>query len=317
MAYKDYYQILGIPRTASEDDVKQAYRKLARKYHPDVSKEKDAEQRFKDLNEAHDVLKDEKKRGLYDQYGESWKAVAEGRAAPGAEHASEDFRAQGFDFDPSQFQGQDFGSIFEQFFGGRFRGRGGAGGGARYAEWPDIGSDREATIELPVEEAFRGGERQLSLVDGGTGEQRTYNVRIPAGVRSGQRIRLAGQGERGESGAGDLYLRVQLRPSEKYRVEDNDVYTVLAVTPWEAALGASVELSTLDGAVRVKVPAGSSSGRKIRLKGKGYPTAQKERGDLYAEIRVEVPTSVSAEEKELLEKWASISKFNPRAEVQS
>jgi curved DNA-binding protein len=312
VAYKDYYQILGIARTASDDDVKQAYRKLARKYHPDVSKEKDAEQRFKDLNEAHDVLKDEKKRALYDQYGESWKAVAEGRAAPGAEHAGEDFRAQGFDFDPSQFQGQDFGSIFEQFFGGRFRGRGGAGGGARYAEWPDVGSDREATIELPVEEAYRGGERQLSLVDGGTGEQRTYNVKFPAGVRSGQRIRLAGQGERGGSGAGDLYLRVQLRPSEKYRIEDDDVYTRLPVTPWEAALGASVELQTLDGNVRVKVPAGSSSGRKIRLKGKGYPNAQKERGDLYAEIRVDVPSSVSPEEKELLEKWAAISTFKPR-----
>ena len=321
MAYKDYYQILGIPRSASEDDVKQAYRKLARKYHPDVSKEKDAEQRFKDLNEANDVLKDEKKRALYDQYGESWKAVAEGRApSPGAEHAPEDFRAQGFDFDPSEFHGQDFGSIFEQFFGGRFRRGGAAGAGgarARYAEWPDIGSDREATIELTVEDAYRGGERQLSLVDSSTGEQRVYNVRIPAGVRSGQRIRLAGQGERGESGAGDLYLRVQLRPSEKYRIEGDDVYTALAVTPWEAALGASVALQTLDGSVRVKVPAGSSSGRKIRLKGKGYPNAQKERGDLYAEIRVEVPTTLSADEKQLLEKWAAISKFNPRAEVQS
>lgn len=317
MAYKDYYQILGIPRTASEEDVKQAYRKLARKYHPDVSKEADAEQRFKDLNEANDVLKDAKKRELYDQYGEAWKAAADGHAPnPGAERARDDFRAQGFDFDPSEFQGQDFGSIFEQFFGGgRFRGRGGARA-ARYADaWPDIGSDREATIELPVEEAFRGGERALSLVDGASGEQRTYNVKIPAGVRSGQRIRLAGQGERGGTGAGDLYLRVQLRPSESYRIEEDDVYTLLRVTPWEAALGASVDLQTLDGNVRVKVPAGSSSGRKIRLKGKGYPNAQKERGDLYAELRVDVPPEVNAEERELLERWASISKFNPRPAV--
>ncbi|HTV21139.1 MAG TPA: DnaJ domain-containing protein, partial [Polyangiaceae bacterium] len=142
MAYKDYYQVLGVARTASEEDIKQAYRKLARKYHPDVSKEPDAEQRFKDLNEAHDVLKDEKKRALYDQYGEAWKAAAEGRApSPGAERAPEDFRAQGFDFDPSQFQGQDFGSIFEQFFGGRVRGarRGGVG----YADgFPDKGAAR-------------------------------------------------------------------------------------------------------------------------------------------------------------------------------
>lgn len=315
MAYKDYYQVLGIPRTASEDDVKQAYRKLARKYHPDVSKEKDAEQRFKDLNEAHDVLKDEKKRALYDQYGEAWKAAAEGRApSPGAEHAPDDFRAQGFDFDPSEFQGQDFSSIFEQFFGGGARG-GARRGGVRYADaWPDVGADREASIELPIEEAFRGGERGISLMDPSSGEQRSYNVRIPAGVRSGQRIRLAGQGGRGGDGDGDLYLRVQLRPSQQFRLDGDDVYTPLPVTPWEAALGASVSLTTLDGSVRLKVPAGSSTGRKIRLKGKGYPNAQGGRGDLFAEVRVEVPAELSAEERELLERWAALSKFNPRQE---
>jgi curved DNA-binding protein len=305
VAYKDYYQVLEIPRTASEDDVKQAYRKLARKYHPDVSKEKDAEQRFKDLNEAH----------LYDQYGDAWKAAAEGRApSPGAERAPEDFRAQGFDFDPSEFQGQDFSSIFEQFFGGQVRG-GARRGGVRYTDaWPDVGADREATIELPVEEAFRGGERGISLMDPSTGEQRSYNVRIPAGVRSGQRIRLAGQGGRGGDGAGDLYLRVQLRPSEQFRLDGDDVYTPLPVTPWEAALGASVSLPTLDGSVRLKVPAGSSTGRKIRLKSKGYPTADGGRGDLFAELRVEVPSELTAEERELLERWAALSEFNPRQE---
>jgi curved DNA-binding protein len=315
VAYKDYYQVLEIPRTASEDDVKQAYRKLARKYHPDVSKEKDAEQRFKDLNEAHDVLKDAKKRALYDQYGDAWKAAAEGRApSPGAERAPEDFRAQGFDFDPSEFQGQDFSSIFEQFFGGQVRG-GARRGGVRYTDaWPDVGADREATIELPVEEAFRGGERGISLMDPSTGEQRSYNVRIPAGVRSGQRIRLAGQGGRGGDGAGDLYLRVQLRPSEQFRLDGDDVYTPLPVTPWEAALGASVSLPTLDGSVRLKVPAGSSTGRKIRLKSKGYPTADGGRGDLFAELRVEVPSELTAEERELLERWAALSEFNPRQE---
>jgi curved DNA-binding protein len=316
VAYKDYYQVLEVPRTASEDEVKQAYRKLARKYHPDVSKEKDAEQRFKDLNEAHDVLKDEKKRALYDQYGEDWKAAADGRApSPSAERAREDFRAQGFDFDPNEFQGQDFSSIFEQFFGGG-RARGGPRrAGVRYADdWPDVGADREASIELPVEEAFRGGERGITLLDPNTAEQRSYNVRIPAGVRSGQRIRLAGQGGRGGDGAGDLYLRVQLRPSEQFRLDGDDVYTPLPVTPWEAALGASVSLPTLDGSVRLKVPAGSSTGRKIRLKGKGYPKAEGGRGDLYAELRVDVPTELSAEERELLERWATLSKFNPRQE---
>ena len=315
MAYKDYYQVLEIPRTASEDDVKQAYRKLARKYHPDVSKETDAEQRFKDLNEAHDVLKDATKRALYDQYGEHWKAAAEGRApSPDAERARDDFRAQGFDFDPSEFNGGDFGSIFEQFFGGQARG--GRRGGGRYAEeWPDIGADREATIELPVEEAFRGGERGISLMDPTSGEQRSYNVRIPAGVRSGQRVRLAGQGGRGGDGAGDLYLRVQLRPSDQFRLDGDDVYTPLPVTPWEAALGATVTLPTLDGSVRLKVPAGSSSGRRIRLKGKGYSDGAGGRGDLYAELRVELPATLSPEERELLERWAALSQFNPRAEA--
>jgi curved DNA-binding protein len=312
VSYKDYYQVLEIPRTASEDEVKQAYRKLARKYHPDVSKEKDAEQRFKDLNEANDVLKDPKKRALYDQYGEAWKAAAEGHPpTPDAERAREDFTAEGFDFDPSQVG--DMGSVFEAFFGGgRFRN---AQRGGRHPDaWPDIGGDREAAIELPVEDAFRGGERSLSLMDSSSGEQRTYNVRIPAGVRSGQRIRLAGQGGRGNDGAGDLYLRVLVVPSNAFRIEGDDVYTVLAVAPWEAALGASATLKTLDGTVRVKVPAGSSSGRKIRLKGKGYPSGQAERGDLYAEIRIEVPAQLSAEERELLERWAALSKFNPRAE---
>jgi curved DNA-binding protein len=313
VAYKDYYQVMGIPRTASEDDVKQAYRTLARKYHPDVSKEKDAEQRFKDLNEAHDVLKDSKKRALYDQYGEAWKAVADGHAPPGAERAREDFRAHGFNVDPSEFQEQDLGSIFEQFFGGRVRGQ--RRGGARYADaWPDVGADREAGIELTVDDAYRGGERSLALVDPDSGEQRTFNVRIPPGVRSGQRIRLAGKGGRGSAGAGDLYLRVHVVPSESFRLDGDDVYTSLPVTPWEAALGATVTLRTLDGNVRVKVPASSASGRKIRLKGKGYPDADKVRGDLYAELRVEVPPELSPEERELLQRWAAISKFNPRPE---
>ncbi len=318
MAYKDYYQVLEVPRSASEDDIKQAYRRLARKYHPDVSKEQDAEQRFKDLNEANDVLKDAKKRALYDQYGEAWKAAADGHVPPpGAEQARQDFNAQGFDFDSSDQE--DLGSLFEQFFGGRSRaGRrraGGPPGGWPGESWPDRGADREAGIDLSVEDAFRGGERAITLLDGSSGEQRSYNVKIPAGVRSGQRIRLAGQGVAGGDGSGDLYLRVQLHPSEAFRLEGDDVFTLLPVAPWEAALGASVTLPTLDGSVRVKVPAGSSSGRKIRLKGKGYPGAGGERGDLYAELRVAVPTELGTEERELLERWAAISAFNPRPEV--
>jgi curved DNA-binding protein len=312
VAYKDYYQVLGVQRSASEDDIKQAYRKLARKYHPDVSKEKDADQRFKDVNEAHDVLKDSKKRALYDQYGEAWKAVAEGHAPPpNAERARDDFGAADFSFNPEEFG--DMGSVFEAFFGGgRFRGS--RGGGRQPRAWPETGVDHEAGIELTIEDAFRGGERNITLVDPAGGEQRSYSVRIPAGVRAGQRIRLAGQGGRGDGSVGDLYLRVELRPSEVFRLDESDIHTHLPVTPWEAALGATVTLRTLDGNVRVKVPPGSSSGRRIRLKNKGYPTAQGGRGDLYAELRVEVPPELTPEEQSLLERWAKVSAFNPRAE---
>jgi curved DNA-binding protein len=311
VAYKDYYQALGVPRTAPEEDIKQAYRKLARKYHPDVSKEKDAAQRFKAINEAYDVLKDGKKRALYDQYGDAWKAVAEGHASPpDAERAREDFGAAGFN--PEEFS--DMGSVFEAFFGGE-RFRGGQRGGWQARQWPPASSaDQEAAIELSVEEAFRGGERSVALLDSDTGERRQYTVRIPAGVRPGQRIRLAGQGAKGGDIAGDLYLNVQLRSSGRFRLEGDDVHTALPVAPWEAALGATATLGTLDGSVRVKVPPGSSSGRKIRLKGKGYPTSAGTHGDLYAEIRIEVPTGLEPEERRLLEQWAAISKFKPRPE---
>jgi len=310
VAYKNYYEVLGVPKTASEDEIKRAYRKLARKYHPDVSKERDAEAHFKDLNEANEVLKDAKKRELYDHYGEAWKAVAEGHAPPPdprqRERVQEDFDTEGFD--PSQFQ--DMGSVFEAFFGGPFRGGRGSGAGRAPAA-----ADREAAIELDLESAFRGGEHSISLLDAESGQQRQYNVRIPPGVRAGQRIRLAGQGGRSaRGGTGDLYLQVRLRPSERFRLEGDDVYTTLAVAPWEAALGASVTLSTLEGSVKVKVPPGSSSGRKIRLKGKGYPTLEGSHGDLYAELRVDVPGQLSDEERQLLERWAQISSFRARPE---
>lgn len=313
MAYKDYYSVLGVARGASEEEIKQAYRKLARKYHPDVSKEANAEQRFKDVNEAFEVLKDDKKRRLYDQYGEAWKAVAEGHAPPGreAERAREDFGAAGFD--PGELG--DLGSVFEAFFGGRGRsGRGGGRARAGFDDWAREALDQQATIELPVAEAFRGGEQTFLLRDPETGAEKQYSVKIPPGVRSGQRIRLAGQGSRSNAGTGDLYLNVRLRPSPDFRLEGDDVHTYLPVTPWEAALGTTATLRTLDGTVRVKVPPGSSSGRKIRLKNKGYPSADGTRGDLYAEIRIEVPAELGTEERELVERWAKISRFSPRPE---
>jgi curved DNA-binding protein len=305
VAYKDYYEMLGVARTASDEDIRRAYRKLARKYHPDVSREANAEQQFKDVNEANDVLKDEKKRALYDRYGQDWKAAAEGHPPPN-QRAAEDFGAAGFD--PSEYA--DMGAMFESFFGGPFRpGRGAAGRDEEAA-----GADQEAIIELDLEEAFQGGERSLSLVDPKSGEQKQYKVRIAAGVRAGQRIRLAGQGARSARGAGDLYLLVRLRQSGSFRLDGNDVYTSLPVTPWEAALGAFATLPTLDGSVRIKIPAGSSSGRKIRLAGKGYPSAPDTRGDLYAEVRIEVPRELSPEEQELVQRWGKISQFRPRPE---
>lgn len=313
MAYKDYYSALGVNRNASEEDIKQAYRKLARKYHPDVSKEPDAEQRFKDVNEAYEVLKDAKHRGLYDRYGEAWKAVAEGRVPErDVAQARQDFGAEGFD--PGEFQ--DLGSIFEAFFGSR---AGGARGprptpGMDFDGFGEVELDQQANIELSLLDAFTGGEHTLQLRDPEQGTTKQYTVKIPPGVRSGQRIRLAGQGGRGRGGTGDLYLVVRLRPTDGFRFEGEDVYTALAVAPWEAALGTSVTLHTLDGPVRVKVPPGSSSGRKIRLKGKGYPRPDGTRSDLYAEIRIEVPGELGEEERKLVERWAEVSRFNPRAE---
>ena len=315
MAYQDYYTVLGVNKSASEDDIKSAYRKLARKFHPDISKEADAEKHFKEVGEAYDVLRDPEKRALYDRYGQQWKAVSEGRAAPpnsAADGARSDFRTQ--DFNPDDYG--DLGSIFEQFF--RRGGQGGDAGGG-FGSWSShaAGVDVEAKLELSVEEAFLGGERSLSLQDPQSGQAKTYKVQIPAGVRTGQRIRLAGQGRaaRGDGPSGDLFLVVVLRSSQQFELRESDVYTALELAPWEAALGCSVKLKTLEGHVTLKVPAGSSSGREIRLRGKGYNRADGTRGDMYAEVAVRVPTELTDEEKQLFERLAEVSSFKARAEI--
>lgn len=324
MAYRDYYQVLGVERSASQEDIDRAYRKLARKYHPDISKAEDAEERFKELGQAYDVLKDPKKRELYDQYGEHWKAISEGRQAPpGAENVRTDFRDMGVD--PSQFQ--DMGSFFEEIFGGGVGGFGGMGGmggrvrGAGFRGGPRTmpGMDQEVVVEVGLREAFAGGERELGLVDPQTGEQKRLKVRIPAGVKDGQRVRLAGQGGKGVGDAppGDLYLRIQHRADSDFWLEDDDVHTILPLAPWEAALGATVTVRTLDGSGRVKVPPGSTSGRRIRIEGKGWPKrgtggGKGGRGDLYAEIRIEIPKELSDRERELMKELAEASDFEPR-----
>ncbi len=318
MEFKDYYAVLGVAKNASQEEIQRAYRKLARKYHPDINKTSGAEDKFKDIGEAYEVLKDPDKRAKYDRYGAAWKAAEQGGGAPppGYEDVwfdlggAEDFAFSG---------GSGFSSFFEQLFGpaaGRrtAEGRRGARGFTYGAPWTMPGADREARLALTLEEAAHGGEREISL-SGPTPEQsKTYMVRIPQGIRPGQRIRLAGQGEKGVGAgpAGDLYLLVEILPHPTFRLEDRDLYTAVPVTPWEAALGAEVTLATLDGAVNVKIPPGSSSGRKIRLKGKGFPDPRSSSGDLYAEISIRVPQTLSAEERELFEQLAKVSRFAPR-----
>jgi curved DNA-binding protein len=306
VGYRDYYEILGVDRGASEDDIRSAYRKLARRYHPDVNKDPGAEDQFKEISEAYEVLRDAEKRERYDRLGANWKAGDDVSGASGFRRSGGGeggFRDVRVDFG----EGGDFSDFFESVFGGtRAAGRSGAGfNGSRFGGFSTRGGDQETTIELSLEEAAAGGKRKIALADG-----RDYEVTIPAGVRDGQRIRLAGEGGAGAGGGppGDLFLRVRVRPHPRFRVEGKDLYTDLPVTPWEAALGATVEVPTLGGTTKVKVPAGSSSGRRLRLRGEGMPG-----GDLYATVKIEVPKKLSRKERSLFEQLAEASDFNPRA----
>jgi curved DNA-binding protein len=309
VAFRDYYEVLGVPRDASAEDIRRAYRKLARENHPDVNKDPGAEDRFKEISEAYEVLRDAEKRERYDRLGANWRAGQDVSGAPGFEGF------QGFEgFEPGrgfetrvEFGDGGFSDFFEGLFGPRAGTRARTRGG--FDGFSARGPDQEATLELSLEEAARGGRRRISL-----GEGREYEVNIPAGVIEGQRIRLAGEGGRGAGGgpAGDLFLRVRLRPHPRLRVEGRDLYTDIRVTPWEAALGASVEIPTLTGTTTVKVPAGSSTDRKLRLRGKGLPSPRGRPGDLYGTVKVMVPKKVDAQERELYERLAEVSSFNPR-----
>jgi curved DNA-binding protein len=309
VAFRDYYEVLGVPRDASAEDIRRAYRKLARENHPDVNKDPGAEDRFKEISEAYEVLRDAEKRERYDRLGANWRAGQDVSGAPGFEGF------QGFEgFEPGrgfetrvEFGDGGFSDFFEGLFGPRAGTRARTRGG--FDGFSARGPDQEATLELSLEEAARGGRRRISLEEG-----REYEVNIPAGVIEGQRIRLAGEGGRGAGGgpAGDLFLRVRLRPHPRLRVEGRDLYTDIRVTPWEAALGASVEIPTLTGTTTVKVPAGSSTDRKLRLRGKGLPSPRGRPGDLYGTVKVMVPKKVDAQERELYERLAEVSSFNPR-----
>lgn len=309
MKFKDYYEVLGVDRNASQDEIKRAYRRLARKYHPDVSKEPDAEARFKEMREAYEVLKDPEKRSAYDQFGENWKAGQDFQPPPGwqAEHG----------FGGQTFAGGDFSDFFETLFG---QGRGGgfsfrAGGRMR-------GEDVTATITIPIEDAYHGATRTVTLEvpEADTSgrlsrRRRTLNVKVPKGITAGKRIRLESQGGAGIGGApdGDLYLTVEFEPHALYRAKGTDVYLELPVTPWEVALGRKVKVPTLAGTVDLKIPAGSSSGRTLRLKGRGLPG--KPPGDQYVELTVVVPPATAPALRELYEKLEREHDVNPRAKL--
>lgn len=301
--FKDYYKTLGVSEDASQDDIRKKYRRLARKYHPDVSKEPDAEERFKEIGEAYEVLRDEEKRREYDALRRGgWRGGEEFTPPPGWESAG-----FGSGFRDAGVGATGFSDFFESLFGGL----GGAGrrtaGGFRGAA--PRGGDARARLELDLESAYRGGTRRVTL-DSAEGP-RTLDVRIPPGVRDGQTIRLRGQGAPGPGGKGDLLLEIGIRPHRLFRLEGKDVHVELPVTPWEAALGERVNVPTLDGKVKLRVPAGSNSGRRMRLKGRGMPG--KPPGDQFVEIRVMTPPAETDEQKALYRKMAEEFQFHPRA----
>ena len=323
--FKDYYKTLGVPRNASQDDIKKAFRKLARQYHPDVAKEKKgAEEKFKEINEAYEVLGDPQNRSKYDNLGPDGGEAAgfqgasgrrgRGRSGPGGEENVE------FHFD-----GTGFSDFFEQFFGrgNRFDGAGEFGspgvGSAEEAGFVHRGSDFESDILVTLEEALTGSERTISLqrVDRRTGQTRTQTlkVHIPPGVHEGQAIRVAGMGEDGigGGGAGDLYLRVRFAAHPEYRVRGSDLYYGLDLAPWEAVLGTRVIVPTLKDQVSLRIPAGTNQGRQLRIRGRGLPVGRTgQQGDLYVVINIELPQKISEEERELWTKLSQISDFNPR-----
>ncbi|HEY8510212.1 MAG TPA: DnaJ C-terminal domain-containing protein [Steroidobacteraceae bacterium] len=314
MEYRDYYKILGVQRNATDEEIKKAYRRLARKYHPDVSKEKNAEEKFKEVQEAYEVLRDKEKRAAYDQLGSQWKAGDQFRPPPGWGRGFE-FRA-GPDMD---FEGMGFSDFFSTLFGGGGPFAGTAGARARSQSRP--GRDLQAQTEITLEEAFHGTQRTLEVrkpeyKPDGTVETRTQTVRvsIPAGITDGQMLRLAGQGSPGIGGgrAGDLYLEVRIRPHDRYQLNGKDVTLTLPVAPWEAALGATVAVPTLGGPVEMRIPAGAQSGQKLRLRGRGLPGNPP--GDQLVQLKIVVPPANSPKARALYEQMQRELPFDPRAD---
>jgi curved DNA-binding protein len=303
---RDFYEVLGVPRDADATEIQRAYRTLARRHHPDVNRSPGAEERFKEITEAYDVLSDPESRQRYDFARSPAGAraagagVGGGRGATGQRVRVEPGAGVGF----GGPEGIDLDDLFGSLFGGRMPGDFGAG--------PVQGADTEAEIVMPVEEAYRGGRRQITLTT--PSGPRSYQVTIPPGVVDGQRIRLSGQGSGSPDGgpAGDLYLVVRLAPDPRYRVDGRDITVDLPVAAWDAALGASVPVETPGGTAKVTVPPGSSCGRRLRLRGRGLPHPRGRPGDLYAEVKVMVPPKLTDAERDLFEKLRRVSSFDPQ-----
>lgn len=310
--YQDYYATLGVGKSASQEEIQRAYRKLARKYHPDINKESSAEEKFKQINEAYEVLSDPEKRAKYDQFGSGW----DDQFANQGYQSGDNVRFHFSNADPGQFS--DF---FQNLFGGgwsfgeetEFR-----GGGTRRRR----GRDHEASIDITLADAYHGARKSINLekveADSSgrpTRIRRSYDVNIPPGVTDGSLIRLAGQGGSGSGGAdaGDLFLRVSIIPDKRFTLKGHDLATAVDITPWEAALGAKVPVPTIDGKINLTVPAGTQSGQTLRVRGKGMPVSSGRYGDLLVNLRIVVPKHLSARERHLFEELAKESRFDPRS----
>lgn len=297
MEYKDYYKILGVARDASQDEIKKAYRRLARKYHPDVSKEADAEDKFKEVGEAYEVLRDPQKRAQYDQFGSSYR------------HGQSFNPPPGWDENMGGFGGGNFSSFFENLFGG-MGGMGGAAGGGMGDQFFAKGEDVNAKITISLEDAYHGATKTIRR-PAGASQGGTINVKIPAGITSGKKIRLGGQGKAGMGGkSGDLFIEVNIAPHKHYRLEGKDIYLDLPLAPWEAALGAKVTVPTLAGRINLTIPAGARSGQKMRLKGRGLPG--KEPGDEFVVLQIMTPAADNDKARKLYQQMAEEMPFNPR-----
>ncbi len=313
--FRDYYETLGVSKTAGADEIKSAFRKLARQHHPDMAKPKEkaaAEEKFKQINEAYEVLSDPEKREKYDQLGADWNQPGGfqpppdwGRGGPGGGFRRAAGGNGGVEF---EFGGTGFSDFFEAFFGGG-RGESAFGGGfGRRPATAERGQDVEADIMVTLEEALHGSTRQVSLRRGGSEKVETYQVKIPRGVHEGQRIRLAGQGEAGARGGthGDLFLRVRIARHPDFAVEGSDLIHEVTLEPWLAVLGTEIEVSTLEGDRRLKIPPGTQSGQRFRLRGRGLPTAAGARGNLYVVTQIAIPKKLSETERKLWEQLAAL-----------